>query len=116
MVRQLLFTLLLCGVCHASDVRLAWDASPDPVTGYIVYRSAATITDTSQPEWRNTGNVLQFTWADAPVGLSYYRLKAINAYGRSGYSNEVSAFVPAPGCGGCGQPPCPEPANNLRMQ
>lgn len=109
--------MIMFTTCQAASVTLAWDASPDPVTGYTVYRSTAPITDSSSPEWRDTGKVTQYVWPDIPQGISYYRLKAYNTYGRSGYSNEVSYTPPSTSssvsstttttaCGGCGQPPC----------
>lgn len=85
-----LLIILLPTATFAADVTLAWDASPDPVDGYILYRSPDPIVDDITPEARFTGNVLQFVWSDVPDGLSYFRLKAYNAYGKSPFSNEVA--------------------------
>jgi len=109
---KILPTLLILYVA----VTLAWDPSPDYVTGYIAYRSADSITDVSQPAWVRLGNVLSYTWSDLPIGMSCFRLKAYNDSGTSVYSDQVCVFLPITGCGGCGQPPCPEPANNLRTK
>lgn len=102
MVRQVALqvaALLLCGAAQAADVILAWDASPDPVTGYIVYWST---TDVLQyPGLASTaqiGNVLLYQIKGLqPARMYYFAVKARYYNNVSGFSNQVSYTMPAAG-------------------
>ena len=89
--------LLWAADCRADNVTLAWDASPDPVTGYTVfYGEESVLTHSSTP--KPVGNVLQCTIADLLPGHTYYfALKASYYNNESGFSNEKTVAVNADG-------------------
>ena len=68
----------------------AWDQSPDPVTGYRIFYGEQSVLTNPATEI-DAGNVLQYTITTLTPGHTYYfALKAYNAYGQSGFSNEVT--------------------------
>lgn len=89
--------LLLAGAAQAAEVMLAWDASPDPVTGYTVFYGEQSVLinpATTKP----VGNVLQSAITGLLPGRKYYfALKAVYYNNVSGFSNEVTYTVPAAG-------------------
>jgi hypothetical protein len=90
--------VLLCAAnSRAATVTFAWDKSPDPVTGYIVFYGQKSVV--SNPSTAlDVGNVLQCSIADLLPGYTYYfAVKAYNAYGQSGFSDEIRYTVPATG-------------------
>ncbi len=95
---MLFVAALLCAAdSQAASVTLAWDQSPDPVTGYKIYYGTQSVLTNPSTEV-DAGNVLQTTLATLTSGTTYYfALKAYNAYGQSGFSNEVTYTVPAAG-------------------
>ena len=87
-------TALLCVAdCHAANVTFAWDASPDPVTGYTVfYGEQSVLANPSTP--KSVGNVLQCTIVGLLPGHTYYfAVKASYYNNESGFSNEVTYTV-----------------------
>ncbi|HNS77602.1 MAG TPA: fibronectin type III domain-containing protein [Syntrophorhabdus sp.] len=82
--------LVLMGTGHAADVRLAWNASPEPdIAGYkIYYGTASRVYDWSI----DAKKVTTFTVSGLADGRTYYF--AVTAYDTSNlestYSNEVS--------------------------
>ncbi len=91
-------SLLAAADCRAGSITLAWNASPEPVTGYTVfYGGQSVLTYPSGAASANAGKVLQYTVSGLTTGQRYYfAVKAYNASGQSGYSNEVSGIVPSP--------------------
>jgi hypothetical protein len=90
--------VLLCAAdSRAATVTFAWDKSPDPVTGYIVFYGQKSVV--SNPSTAlDVGNVLQCSIADLLPSYTYYfAVKAYNAYGQSGFSDEIQYTVPAAG-------------------
>jgi hypothetical protein len=86
-------TAILCAAdCHAANVTLAWDPSPDPVTGYTVfYGEESILTNPSTP--KPVGNVLQCTITGLLPGTYYFAIKASYYNNESGFSNEVICTV-----------------------
>jgi|GEM_PF-2122211 len=81
---------LLCATdCRAEQVKLAWDPSPDTVTGYILfYGEQSDLTKSATAI--DVGNVLQYTVINLAAGKTYYfAVKAYNADVQSGFSNIV---------------------------
>lgn len=102
MVRQVtlqLSALMLCGAAQAADVTLAWDPSPDPVTGYIVFWSTADVLQyPGLASSAQIGNVLQYQIFDLqPARRYYFAVKARYYNNLSGFSNQVSYTTPAAG-------------------
>ncbi len=80
---------------QAATVTLTWDQSPDPVTGYRLFYGEQSVLTNPSTEI-DAGNVLQTTLTTLTSGTTYYfAFKAYNAYGQSGFSNEVTYTVPA---------------------
>jgi fibronectin type 3 domain-containing protein len=83
------------GGSHSAD--LTWDASPDQVIGYNVYRGRTTGGPYSQinPVLDATTS---FTDGTVNGGTTYYYVvTALNAQSQeSGYSNEVKVVIPSP--------------------
>ena len=99
--------LLTVPVCYPADVRLAWDANPDPtITGYRIYYGTATGYYTNAVD---AGNQTALTITGLLPGVTYYF--AATDYSDEGYesyfSSEVSYTVPgassstSSGGGGC---------------
>ena len=85
--------LLWAADCRADNVTLAWDASPDPVTGYTVfYGEESILTNPSTP--KPVGNVLQCTITGLLPGTYYFAIKASYYNNESSFSNEVTCTVP----------------------
>src|SRR2546427_3670619 len=75
------------------NVALTWDApssnSGSPITGYKIYRSTSSGTETG---YVNLGNVTSYTNTIVTPGVTYfYKVRAVNALGVSTLSNEASA-------------------------
>lgn len=77
-----------------SDIQLDW-TNVSGESGYQIERSLTTATGFSLIATVGA-NVLTYTDTPSPAGRFYYRVRAINIYGASAYSNEVTA------CGGVG--------------
>ncbi len=79
----------------AGSVTLAWDAAPEPLTGYIMcWGQQSTLAGPENSQY--VGNVLEFTIGNLAPGTQYYfTVKALNAAGQSGFSNEVTAYAEA---------------------
>lgn len=86
--------LLSAADCPAADVTLAWEASPDPVTGYRVFYGRESVLSSDATEVP-AGDGLETTITGLWPGQTYYF--AVKAYHRnveSGFSNEVVYTVP----------------------
>src|SRR2546426_73745 len=75
------------------NVALTWDApssnSGSPITGYKIYRSTSSGTETG---YVNLGNVTSYTNTGVTPGVTYfYKVRAVNSVGLSPLSNEASA-------------------------
>lgn len=77
------------GVSHAVDVNLAWDASPDPITGYtLFYGEQSVLVNPSTPV--PVGKALAWTISGLTAGHTYYfAIKAYYYNNESGFSNEL---------------------------
>ncbi len=77
-------------------VKLTWDASTSPVSGYRVYRSTTSGTSYS-PLFSTPLNELSFSDSNVSDGDTYYYVvTAVDASGvESTYSNQVTANIPA---------------------
>ena len=88
MKTALLFFLLTFSLA-AADLNLSWNDNSDNEDGFVVERS-----QDAGPfvEVGGTGvNEASYIDVDVPIGVSLkYRVKAVNQFGDSGYSNEVS--------------------------
>jgi hypothetical protein len=86
--------LLLCTKAYADNVTLAWDGSPDPVTGYTVfYGEQSVLTNPSTPIVTDS-LARQLTIKGLTTGKRYYfALKAFYYNNWSGWSNEVNCLV-----------------------
>ena len=93
-------------------VKIAWDTPSNDggssVTNYKIYRGTSpggeSLYTTISADWttfNNNANVVNGT-------TYYYKVKAVNAVGDSGFSNEVSATVPL-------ETTVPSPPRNLRV-
>lgn len=88
-----------------SSVFLSWaaPASGDPPTSYVI--EAGSASGLANLANFNTGNALTtFSTTGVGAGTYYVRIRAVNAAGVSGASNEVALVVGAAG-GGCAGPP-----------
>ncbi len=91
------FIAALCSVASwAAQLTLAWDPSPDgTVVGYYVYYGTSS---RNYPNRVDVGNATSRTVQNLTAGQTYFF--AVTAYNaaraESGYSNEVSAAIPAP--------------------
>ena len=89
----LLFIIILYGsVASAEEVTLAWDASPDPVTGYRIYYSTSDLL--VNPTGASTidvgKDVSQKVVPNLVANTNYYfALKAFYYNNWSGWSNQV---------------------------
>lgn len=75
-------------VAYAQTLSFAWDANPggDNVTGYNLYRGA---TSGSYSLYAALG-VVTSTTIPLETGVWYFALTAVNAFGESGFSNEIN--------------------------
>jgi hypothetical protein len=82
---------------RAANVTLAWEQSPDPVTGYkIFYGEQSVLTNPASDI--GVGNVLIYTITNLTAGHTYYfALKAYYYNNESGFSSELTYTVPASG-------------------
>ncbi len=73
-------TALFCAAdSQAANVTLAWDQSPDPVTGYKIFYGEQSVLTNPSTEI-DAGNVLQYTITTLTPGHTYYfAFKAYNA-------------------------------------
>lgn len=103
----LCFTLFLTASASAAEIRLAWDASSSPVDGYRVFcREQGENYHYTRPVWE--GSALTCTIYDLDEHVTYYFVvRAYNASGESGDSNEACsakssiAVGTSPEGGGC---------------
>lgn len=95
---MLWFLLLLIPInSKADNVTLAWDASPDPVTGYDVYWGTASVL-TNASSSVSIGSTLQHTIKGLTAGMTYFFAVKARYYNNvSGFSNEVSYVMPVGG-------------------
>lgn len=80
----------------AHDVKLAWAASSDPVSGYNVYRGAGAGLETTL---LNAAPIAGLTYDDTveSAGVSFYVVKSVLNGVESVASNEISVTLrPAP--------------------
>jgi hypothetical protein len=83
-----LFTLLLLPNPAPAQISLAWDANPEPVSGYMIYYG---VSPGSYPVQINAGQVTQYRFNGLTPGNTYYFVvTAYNNGGESSPSNEVS--------------------------
>ena len=89
----LLFIIILYGsVASAEEVTLAWDASPDPVTGYrIYYNTSSLLVNSAGALTIDVGkDVSQKAVPNLAADTNYYfALKAFYYNNWSGFSNQV---------------------------
>ena len=79
-----------------ANVTLAWDPSPDPVTGYIVFYADGVSVLTNPSNSIEIGNILQYTITGLTVGHKYYFAVKAKYYNNiSSFSNEVNYIIPA---------------------
>ena len=83
----------LLATAGTGSVALTWDTPSNdggsPITGYKIYRSTSSGTETA---YVNLGNVNSYTNTGLTPGVTYfYKVAAINALGVSPQSNEASA-------------------------
>lgn len=82
---------------HAETVTLAWNESPDPVTGYRLFYAEQSVLTNPATEI-DAGNVLEKAVTDLTPGTTYYfAVKAYNASGLGSFSEELTYSVPAAG-------------------
>lgn len=88
--------VMLLWVCagmlaYGADVKLAWDVVTPAPTGYKVYYG---LVAGNYPTVIDAGNILTVTIPNLTVGTKYYFVvRAYNANGESGNSNEVHNFT-----------------------
>lgn len=85
----LTFTLLLFTLpLHGAELTFEWDANPsaDEVLAYVLYEYQ---TDAWVEVGRVDGTVTTLTLSNVDIAARRYHLKAENAWGESGPSNEV---------------------------
>jgi len=78
------------GTAAAATVTLAWDASPDPVAGYIVYWGTQSGQYTQSINVGNTANATITT--STPNRVYYFVVKAYNSSGLGDASGEIAAW------------------------
>ena len=81
----------LSALVNSNNVTLAWSAPAGPVTTYVV--EAGSMPGASNIASIETGNASTSLTAVAPPGTYFIRVRARNACGTSGPSNEASATV-----------------------
>jgi len=90
-----LLPLLLVAQAFAADLSLTWNDNSDNEDGFVIERS-----QDAGPyvEIGGTGiNEASYVDTDVPIGVVLkYRVKAVNQFGDSGYSNEVSVGTNPP--------------------
>lgn len=87
---------ILCasGCKTEAGVTLAWNESPDPVTGYKLFYARQSVL-TNPTIGIDVGNVLEKTFTNLTPGATYYfALKAYNASGLGDFSDEITYRVP----------------------
>ena len=90
---QLLVLFIMSSTVFAGEIKLAWDASPEPVSGYRFYYG---LSSGNYTENIDVGKVTTYTLTGLQDGQTYYiATTAYNDLGESDYSNEVSG-VPGP--------------------
>src|SRR5947208_5467419 len=88
----LTFGLLMPTTVHARPIVLAWDASPDDVSGYVIFYGTQA---GAYPDSIDVGNLLSYQ-LDLPGDQYYFVVRAYDAAGNSSpFSNEVaeSSFI-----------------------
>jgi hypothetical protein len=85
----------LTGTVTGFTVTINWSA---PVGGCAPtsYRIQGGPTPGSTASTLNTGNTLTTRTTTSPAGTFYFRVSAVNAFGVSGPSNELTVVVPQP--------------------
>ena len=90
---QLLVLFIMSSTVFAGEIKLAWDARPEPVSGYRVYYG---LSSGNYTENIDVGKATTYTLTGLQDGQTYYiAATAYNDLGESDYSNEVSG-VPGP--------------------
>lgn len=98
------FSLQAIALCRADNVTLAWEASPDNITGYLLCASD----DFFSGEFAQCvtlGTVTEYS-GDMPDGVWCFVIKGIAKWYRDDWSQPVCVAINQP-CGGCGAPLCP---------
>ncbi len=96
MLRHLLLTFFLVNVLYGADITSSWDAnSESDLAGYIVYYGTQSGNYTQSVD---VGNTTSKTITIQDTNKTYFfAIKAYdNAGNKSGFSQEVSLFVPPP--------------------
>jgi hypothetical protein len=86
-----LFLLFCSSVAVASDAKLAWDAVTPAPTGYKVYYG--TVSGTYTSNFDAGANINTIVTGFTPTVKYYFVIRAYNAAGESGNSNEVHNFL-----------------------
>ena len=76
-----------------SNVRFAWTPSGSAATSYVL---SAALSPGGAPIAELPATDTTYTVPDVPNGTYYVRVRAVNAGGTSGWSNEVPVVVPSP--------------------
>lgn len=85
---QLLVLFVISSTVFAGQIRLTWNASAEPVSGYRLYYGLSSGNYTDNVD---VGKVTTYTLTELQDGLTYYiAATAYNNAGESGYSNEAS--------------------------
>jgi len=95
-MKKLIVTLLiLTSTLHAADLNLSWQDNSDNEDGFEIERKVG---DGEFVFLNGTGpNENTYIDVDVPTGVMLtYRVRAVNQYGNSGYSNEATEITVGP--------------------
>lgn len=94
-MKTLLSIIMLTTSIYAADLRLVWSDNSDNEDGFEVERKVG---DGEFVFLNGTGpNENSYIDAEVPTGARLtYRVRAVNQYGDSGYSNEVTKITVGP--------------------
>lgn len=94
-MKTLLAIIMLTTSIYAADLRLVWQDNSDNEDGFEVERKVG---DGEFVFLNGTGpNENSYIDAEVPTGARLtYRVRAVNQYGDSGYSNEVTEITVGP--------------------
>ena len=87
--------LILTSTLHAADLNLSWQDNSDNEDGFEIERKVG---DGEFVFLNGTGpNENTYIDVDVPTGVMLtYRVRAVNQYGNSGYSNEATEITVGP--------------------